>query len=174
MATSSAEAHIHDEYRSVRVEARLGYDSKPTSNVPYHVHLFRVSLRRGFEDILQQTKSVLPPHLVWTWYIGALLRNLPSPMREKMVACISKAGNYTTASGSQIPRQATAEENYFKYSPLSSDIPNPIRLVVLLPQAYGTGIRCILTVESLNKSPDYEALSYVWGDASDRREIEVN
>jgi hypothetical protein len=156
------------------VEARPGYGGKSTSNVPYHVHLFRVSLRRGFEDILQHTKSVLPPHLAWTLYIGALLRNVQSSIREKMVAYISKAGNYTTANNSPVPRQVAAEDNYFKYSPLPSDIPNPIRLVVLLPQTYGTGIRCLLTVESLDNSPEYEALSYAWGDASDRREIEVN
>ena len=156
------------------MEARPGYAGKLTSNVPYHVHLFRVSLRRGFEDILQHTKSVLPPHLAWTLYIGALLKNVQSSMREKMVACISKAGNYTTANNSQVPRRVVAEDNYFKYSPLPSDIPNPIRLVVLLPKTYGTGIRCLLTVASLDNSLKYEALSYVWGDASDRREIEVN
>jgi hypothetical protein len=156
------------------VEARLGYDGKSTSNVPYHVHLFRVSLRQGFEDILQHTKSILPPHFAWTLYIGTLLRNVHSSMRQKMVACISKVGNHITANDGQVPRQVAAEDNYFKYSPLPSDIPNPIRLVVLLPQTYGTRIRCLLTVESLDNSPEYDALSYAWGDASDRREIEVN
>jgi len=169
-----AEAHIHNEYRSVRVRARPGYDGKSTSSVPYHVHLFRVSLRNGFEGILQHTKLVLPLHLAWTLYIGALLGNVQLSMREKMVACISKAGNYTPVNDSQISWKVAAEDNYFEYSPLPSDIPNPIRLVVLLPQTSGTGIRCLITVESIDNSPEYEALSYVWGDASDRREIEVN
>jgi hypothetical protein len=156
------------------VEARPGYDGKSTPNVSYHVHLFRVSLRNGFEDILQYTKLLLPLHLVWTLYIGALLRNVQPSIREKMVACISNAGNYTPINDSQISWKVAAEDIYFEYSPLPSDIPNPIRLVVLLPQTSGTGIRCLLTVESIDNSPKYEALSYVWGDASDRREIEVN
>jgi hypothetical protein len=142
--------------------------------VPYHVYLFRVSIRRGFEKILRHTKSAIPPHLAWTWYVDAILKIVPAPMRVKMLSCISKPDHGTTSGSIQVPRQVGTEEKHFKYSPLPSHISNPIRLLILLPQASGTGIRCLLTVVSLDSSPKYEALSYVWGTASDRRDIEIN
>ncbi|KAF2190362.1 HET-domain-containing protein, partial [Zopfia rhizophila CBS 207.26] len=65
-------------------------------------------------------------------------------------------------------------KNPFKYPPLPLDIKTPIRLVVLLPQTHDTKIRCLLAIESLERTPRYEALSYVWGSPLDTREIEVN
>src|SRR5690242_19763469 len=41
-----------------------------------------------------------------------------------------------------------------------------IRLLVLLPGTKNKRIRCTLQVASLNTHPVFEALSYVWGDAS--------
>ncbi|KAI9708915.1 MAG: hypothetical protein M1820_003609 [Bogoriella megaspora] len=50
-----------------------------------------------------------------------------------------------------------------------------IRLMILRPaKADHERIRCKLANESLENSFDFEALSYVWGDSSDRRVIEVD
>jgi len=49
-----------------------------------------------------------------------------------------------------------------------------IRLLRILPGAFVSPIYCELFRTSLDEKPDYKALSYVWGDASDRRNIVVN
>ena len=46
-----------------------------------------------------------------------------------------------------------------------------IRLLELAPGARDAEIRCTLTHASLENKPMYEALSYTWGDAEDRRHI---
>jgi len=46
-----------------------------------------------------------------------------------------------------------------------------IRLLKLAPGARDAEIRCTLTHASLENKPTYEALSYTWGDAEDRRHI---
>jgi len=48
---------------------------------------------------------------------------------------------------------------------------NEIRLLYLLPGPQTAQIRCKLLTTSLKDGPHYEALSYVWGDAGDRRDI---
>ena len=51
---------------------------------------------------------------------------------------------------------------------------NLIRLLQLSPASSADcAIRCHFSVVSLDDEPEYEALSYVWGEASDTREIEV-
>jgi hypothetical protein len=49
-----------------------------------------------------------------------------------------------------------------------------IRLLRILPGAFVSPIHCELFRTSLDGKPDYEALSYVWGGALDRRNIVVN
>lgn len=51
---------------------------------------------------------------------------------------------------------------------------NEIRLLRLLPGEAGEPVRCTLHVTSLDESPKYEAISYVWGDPADTRCISVN
>jgi hypothetical protein len=47
-----------------------------------------------------------------------------------------------------------------------------IRLLHLLPGAKDDELRCSFTVVSLDEAVEYEALSYVWGDASKTAPIE--
>ncbi|KAH7414426.1 heterokaryon incompatibility protein-domain-containing protein [Phaeosphaeria sp. MPI-PUGE-AT-0046c] len=48
---------------------------------------------------------------------------------------------------------------------------NEIRLIELLPNRSGAQVECRLFTVSLDNVPSYEALSYVWGDASVTRTI---
>lgn len=54
------------------------------------------------------------------------------------------------------------------YQPLQH---NEIRLITLAPGKWRESIECNLQIVSLDDNPTYEALSYVWGDASLRRWI---
>lgn len=59
------------------------------------------------------------------------------------------------------------------YTPLNTD-ENLIRLLHLIPGSYtDNAIKCDFSVVSLDGELQYEALSYVWGEASDAREIEL-
>ncbi|ORY05810.1 heterokaryon incompatibility protein-domain-containing protein [Clohesyomyces aquaticus] len=49
-----------------------------------------------------------------------------------------------------------------------------IRLLQLLPGSHSSPIICSLTVVDIKHSPQYEALSYVWGDPSITEEIECD
>ncbi|TVY45237.1 Heterokaryon incompatibility protein 6,OR allele [Lachnellula occidentalis] len=50
---------------------------------------------------------------------------------------------------------------------------NLIRLLHLSPASFDDTIRCHFTDALLDDKPDYEALSYTWGDVKDTRSIEV-
>lgn len=54
------------------------------------------------------------------------------------------------------------------YQPLQH---NEIRLITLAPGKWRDPIECSLQIVSLDDNPTYEALSYVWGDASLRKWI---
>ncbi|KAI5924089.1 HET-domain-containing protein [Camillea tinctor] len=56
------------------------------------------------------------------------------------------------------------------YTPLDAQ-KNQIRVLSLLPGAFGDRICCELSIETTEA--EYEALSYVWGDSSDRLPIEI-
>ncbi|KAL9616479.1 MAG: hypothetical protein Q9160_008647 [Pyrenula sp. 1 TL-2023] len=51
--------------------------------------------------------------------------------------------------------------------------PDHIRLLILRPQNETTRIECKLVVTELHAAPEYEALSYTWGDYSASRSIRV-
>ena len=52
---------------------------------------------------------------------------------------------------------------------------NETRLISLLPATFGSPkIKCELQIISLDNPPSYPALSYVWGDHSDAKEILLN
>jgi tetratricopeptide (TPR) repeat protein len=59
------------------------------------------------------------------------------------------------------------------HSPLD-DSKRDIRLTELLPGSIDDEISCRLFTVSLNTAPEYEALSYMWGDLKDTRAIYVN
>ncbi|KAI1366046.1 heterokaryon incompatibility protein-domain-containing protein [Xylaria arbuscula] len=48
-----------------------------------------------------------------------------------------------------------------------------IRLLTILPGKPGDDMKCSLETVSLDDNPSYEAISYVWGDLTDRRDILV-
>lgn len=68
----------------------------------------------------------------------------------------------------------------YRYTPLPPNAPHSIRLLSLLPHSDpAAGIQCNLSEYSLVDSNGegahlYEALSYVWGDPTDRGRISVN
>lgn len=49
-----------------------------------------------------------------------------------------------------------------------------IRLLYLLPGREEDSIRCTTRVVSLDQHPDFETVSYVWGDRKEERDIEVS
>ncbi|KAL8653827.1 MAG: hypothetical protein Q9226_003688 [Calogaya cf. arnoldii] len=62
----------------------------------------------------------------------------------------------------------------YKYTALKEDT-GEIRLLTLLPDCFGEPIRISLEIHVLSDSevPEFEALSYAWGDASDVRDIYI-
>jgi hypothetical protein len=68
----------------------------------------------------------------------------------------------------------TIFEDTFHYLPLNSQR-NQIRLLKILPSpksgGLDSGIECSLIHASLEESPDYDALSYAWGERKDLRQI---
>jgi hypothetical protein len=62
------------------------------------------------------------------------------------------------------------------YRPLSTEKgQHAIRLVTILPsQEKMADIKCILESISLNQNPTYEALSYVWGNLSNLKQIDLS
>ncbi|KAF4996500.1 hypothetical protein FDECE_12416 [Fusarium decemcellulare] len=61
----------------------------------------------------------------------------------------------------------------FSYSPISAERAE-IRLLVIEPGAWEEPLECRLQQAVLSEKPPYEALSYTWGDASDKRPITLN
>ncbi|KAF2095101.1 HET-domain-containing protein, partial [Rhizodiscina lignyota] len=59
------------------------------------------------------------------------------------------------------------------YSPLNNEN-EEIRVLLLQPDTEGQPIHCSLEIVSLQAWPDYEALSYVWGDASNLKSIYID
>ena len=55
-----------------------------------------------------------------------------------------------------------------------SDTPADARLLTLLEGAENDPIQCRLEVVVLDSAPEYEALSYVWGDPDATKPIVVN
>lgn len=54
-------------------------------------------------------------------------------------------------------------------------VPVVIRLIVLIPSKNeSAGIECLLSPRPLSSKPQYEALSYTWGDPAETRAITVN
>jgi len=60
-----------------------------------------------------------------------------------------------------------------QYSPLDPNSAE-IRLPELLPGAPNTPLYCKLIVVTLGRRPNFEALSYVWGDTTVKRSITVD
>jgi hypothetical protein len=66
---------------------------------------------------------------------------------------------------------SASPSNPWRY-PTLLDAPDAIRLVVLLPAIdKRVEIECILRNSRLSNNPDYEALSYVWGDPHNTKQI---
>ncbi|KAK7975769.1 CHAT domain-containing protein [Apiospora arundinis] len=74
------------------------------------------------------------------------------------------------ASTVSIPSTISGESLYAPLDPTASEV----RLLKLLPGNFDEAIHCELEARSLDHKPRYEALSYVWGDASVKRPVYVN
>lgn len=59
------------------------------------------------------------------------------------------------------------------YRRLDPDL-REIRLLRIYPGHYDEVVRCSLSIVSLDDRPEFEALSYVWGDAGDTRTVYVD
>jgi len=59
------------------------------------------------------------------------------------------------------------------YQPLEASLPL-VRILILEAGVWESPIRCDLRTECLDDQPDYDALSYVWGGATLRRQISVD
>src|SRR5690348_15138303 len=65
------------------------------------------------------------------------------------------------------------EEARYSYSPLQRHL-REIRLLVVLQGAWSDDVFCRLENVPLDEQPEYEAVSYVWGDFQDKRLIKLN
>jgi Heterokaryon incompatibility protein (HET) len=63
--------------------------------------------------------------------------------------------------------------NTFPYSPLSAGT-SKIRILHILPGQFDDAICCTLTHADLAAQPQYEALSYAWGDSSNTKPITLD
>lgn len=63
--------------------------------------------------------------------------------------------------------------NDLLYQPLSVQ-EREIRVLSLLPGSWNDSIRCLLSTVSLDDDPEYDALSYVWGERDSMTLISVN
>jgi hypothetical protein len=68
---------------------------------------------------------------------------------------------------------ATLKQDGYPYQPLKSGS-SEIRILSLHPGLESDNIRCSLERVSLDANPVFEALSYVWGDATQKREISLD
>jgi hypothetical protein len=59
------------------------------------------------------------------------------------------------------------------HTPLSAD-GNEIRVLYLRPGSWHDEISCDLKVVSLDENPEFEALSYVWGDPEDTSPVRLD
>lgn len=62
--------------------------------------------------------------------------------------------------------------NTYNYSPLNAELRH-IRLISLRPGAFKDPIQCRLMHVLLDESPEYEALSYVWGNPQVTRLVRI-
>jgi len=94
---------------------------------------------------------------------------------ESLFAQLAPATSGDSAAGNHEPGPPLGvSERPDIYSPLDENR-REIRLCRIQPFSSGQqSISCILSTVSLNDAPNFEALSYVWGDAKDRLPITVN
>ena len=116
----------------------------------------------------------------WLKLIGSVQRLLTEADRKELFDALRDPRLYQEDSEQlpqteiPSPKTITTSEKSFSYKPLAK-VANPIRLAVLLPaKERSASIKCLLCNELLSNNPDYEALSYTWGDASQTRPIEVD
>jgi hypothetical protein len=63
----------------------------------------------------------------------------------------------------------------YQYWGQVSDRPPEIRVVEIMPaKSFDDELICYLRTVRLAQKPNYEALSYAWGDSADRRQIKLN
>ncbi len=63
----------------------------------------------------------------------------------------------------------------YQYWGQVSDRPLEIRVVDIMPaKSFDEELVCYLRTVSLAQKPNYEALSYTWGDSADQRQINLN
>jgi hypothetical protein len=77
--------------------------------------------------------------------------------------------------GKEAPNEAAdpfQDSNQPLYLPLING--QLIRLIELLPGVWNDKIKIRLIVSELQQAPDYDAISYVWGDTKDRVPITCN
>jgi len=105
--------------------------------------------------------------LVHAFRVTSQIESIPAP--EHFSTRIPETGNIEEKP------MWTLKGNSYIYKPLPIESrQRVIRLMAILPSERKTAdIKCILGPENLNRNPSYEALSYVWGDATKLKRIDV-
>ncbi|KUI62505.1 Heterokaryon incompatibility protein 6, OR allele [Cytospora mali] len=67
--------------------------------------------------------------------------------------------------------QLDSQEHEKLYEPFSND--HSIRILIVEPESAGPELRTHLQVVDLNDDPQYEAMSYTWGDPKDKTPLKV-
>jgi hypothetical protein len=70
-----------------------------------------------------------------------------------------------------MPLKAKIVPQHTRYIYKNLPTSGSIRLIKLLPRCGGESLRCHLSIFDLNFSPEYEAVSYVWGEPNYNEEI---
>lgn len=141
----------------------------------YDVEVFAQVVNLSSCDLMRQCSILHGAHspvLIWSSLLEFFLSFCPSALRSrisKRLLCLRTEPNEKLVSSVEHPKDV------FRYPPLPSNDRHAIRLVVLHPSQASHGVvECTLSLASLQESPDYEALSYVWGDGTKQCPIKMN
>ena len=93
---------------------------------------------------------------------------VPDPVRSLS----SAFSNMGVAIQEQLQQLASQSRISKSYPPLDDD--DDIRLIHLMPGAFDDALDLSLVSYASSERPDYEALSYVWGDSTYQQKVVVN
>ena len=132
---------------------------------PYHEH---IAIHILLDCFCQCARSGQSGQIIWTWLMFSCTQNLEFSAQNALSDFFSRFLSLESTN-----RTASVSKNF--HYPNLPRREGAIRLLVLWPAASNSdGIKCQLAWENLRNNPDFEALSYVWGNPQDSRTIEVN
>ena len=93
-------------------------------------------------------------------------------MSDPVRSLSSAFSNLGVAIQEQLRQLALQSRISNLYSPLEHD--DDVRLIHLMPGAFDDALDISLVSYASSERPDYEALSYVWGDSTSQKKVVVN